>query len=77
MRQFPIHFRSFGDIQAFIALATVQPFRVTVNHEEHQVNAKSFIGMMCLDHSQPLSVCCECSDADFQNFRQQASRFLA
>ena len=39
MRQFPIHIRSFGDIQAFIALATVQPFRVTVNHEEHQVIA--------------------------------------
>ena len=77
MHQFPISIRSFGDIRAFIALATVQPFRITVRHEDQQVNAKSFIGMMCLDYSKPLSVCCDCSDTDFQKFQQQASRFLA
>lgn len=77
MHQFPINIRSFGDIQAFIALATVQPFRVTVRHEDRQVNAKSFIGMMCLDYSKPVSVCCDCCDADFQNFQKQAAQFIA
>ena len=77
MHQFPIHIRSFGDIKAFIALATMQPFRVMVWHEQRQVNAKSFMGMMCLDYSKPISVLCECGDADFQNFRQQAAKFIA
>ena len=77
MHQFPIHIRSFGDIKAFIALATMQPFRVMVWHEQRQVNAKSFMGMMCLDYSKPISVLCECGDADFQNFRQPAAKFIA
>ena len=77
MHQFPIHIRSFGDIRAFIALATVQPFRVMVRYEDQQVNAKSFMGMMCLDYSKPISVLCECCDADFQSFRQQAAQFIA
>jgi len=77
MHQFPISIRSFGDVKEFVALATVQPFRVTVRHEDRQVNAKSFIGMMCLDYSKTICVCCDCGDADFQNFRQQAARFIA
>ncbi|MBQ3147430.1 MAG: HPr family phosphocarrier protein [Oscillospiraceae bacterium] len=77
MHQFPIQIHSFGEVKAFIALATVQPFRITVCHEDQQVNAKSFIGMMCLDYSKPINVFCECCDADFQSFRQQAARFIA
>ncbi|MBO5892579.1 MAG: HPr family phosphocarrier protein [Oscillospiraceae bacterium] len=77
MHQFPIHIRSFGDVKAFIALATVQPFQITVRHEDQQVNAKSFIGMMCLDYSKPICVYCECCDADFQSFQKQAARFIA
>lgn len=77
MHQFPIRIHSFGDVQAFIALATVQPFRITVRHEDRQVNAKSFIGMMCLDYSEPVCVYCDCGETDFQNFRQQAARFIA
>ena len=77
MHQFPIQIHSFGDIRAFVALATVQPFRVTVRHEDRQVNAKSFMGMMCLDYSKPISVFCECCDADFQSFRKQAAQFIA
>lgn len=77
MHQFPIQIHSFGDVKAFIALATVQPFQVTVRYEDQQVNAKSFIGMMCLDYSKPVSVFCECGEADFQSFLQQAERFIA
>ena len=77
MHQFPIHIRSFGDVKAFIALATMQPFRVMVRHGQRQFNAKSFMGMMCLDYSKPISVFCECGEADFQSFRQQAAQFIA
>ena len=77
MHQFPISIRSFRDVKEFVALATVQPFRVTVRHEDRQVNAKSFMGMMCLDFSKPISVFCECCETEFQSFRQQAARFIA
>ena len=77
MHQIPIQIHSFGDVRAFVALATMQPFRVTVRHEDRQVNAKSFMGMVCLDYTKPIQVCCECGDADFQSFRQQAAQFIA
>jgi len=77
MQEFQIVLRSFTEVREFISLATVQPFRVTVGLGGHEVNAKSFIGMLCLDYSQPLSVKSDCADADFQSFRQLAGRFLA
>ena len=77
MHQIPIQIHSFGDVRAFVALATMQPFRVTVRHGDRQVNAKSFMGMVCLDYTKPIQVCCECGDADFQSFRQQAAQFIA
>ena len=75
MHQFPIHIHSFGDIKAFVALATVQPFRVTVRHEEQQVNAKSFMEMFTLDYSEPLRL--KIAEENQETFRIAAKKFIA
>ena len=77
MQNFHINLRSFQDVQEFIALATVQPFAVLVGNEIQQVNGKSFIGMVSLDYSRPLTVLCGCSSEECLSFRQQTRRFLA
>ena len=76
MQEFRITIRSFKEVQEFISMATVQPFKILVGNEFQQVNAKSFIGMVSLDYSRPLTVLCECTGEDCLRFRQQASRFL-
>ena len=75
MQEFRINIRSFREVQEFISLATVQPFRILVGNESQQVNAKSFIGMVSLDYTRPLTVLCECDREGCLQFQQQASRF--
>ncbi len=77
MQNFHINLRSFQDVQEFIALATVQPFAVLVGNEIQQVNGKSFIGMVSLDHSRPLLVQADCDGQTWQKFRTLASKFLS
>ena len=76
MREFLIIIRSFQDVQDFVAVATVQPFRIVVGNNSHLVNAKSFMGMFSLDYSEPLKVRMSCSDADFQRFLEAVDRFV-
>ncbi len=77
MKEFRIHIDSFQQVQEFVSLATVQPFRVLAISGDYLVNAKSFIGMVSLDYSQPVRVRCDCGEEAFSSFRQQAQRFLA
>ena len=77
MKEFNIAIHSFQEVQEFVGVATVQPFQVMVGNDVQLVNAKSFIGMVSLDYSRPLKVLCDCDGDGFQNFRHQASRFLA
>ena len=77
MNQFEITIRSFEKVREFISIATVQPFRVLVGNGMQMVNAKSFIGMVSLDFSRPLTVTCECDANSFHSFQQQVSAFLA
>lgn len=77
VREFSITIHSFEDVQDFVSLATVQPFRILVGNDHQQVNAKSFMGMFGLDYRRPLIVTVDCEEAEFQQFRQAASRFLA
>ena len=77
MQNFHINLRSFQDVQEFIALATVQPFAVLVGNEIQQVNGKSFIGMVSLDHTRPLLVQGDCDGQTWQKFRTLASKFLS
>ena len=77
MQKFHISLRSFQDVQEFISLATVQPFAILVGNEAQQVNGKSFIGMVSLDHSRPLQVQADCDCQAWQTFRNVAKKFIA
>ena len=77
MQKFHISLRSFQEVQDFITLATVQPFAIWVGNESQQVNGKSFIGMLSLDHSRPLQVQADCDFQAWQNFRNVAGKFIA
>ena len=76
MKEFNIAIRSFREVQDFVSLATVQPFKVLVGNDRQLVNAKSFIGMVSLDYSRPLKVLCECNSDAIRNFMLQAGNFL-
>ena len=75
MQEFDITIHSFEEVQDFVALATVQPFEISVGNHHQRVNAKSFMGMFSLDYSQPVQVRAQCSEADFEHFRTVADRF--
>lgn len=77
MKEFRIRIGSFQEMQEFISISTVQPFRVLVISGDYLVNAKSFIGMVSLDYSSPIRVRCDCNEEAFLRFRNQAQRFLA
>ena len=76
MKQFCIRLSSVEDVQAFVSLAMIQPFAVTVGDPRHSINGKNFMGMFCLDLRQPQQVQVDCDEAQFQAFRRQAARFL-
>ena len=75
--EFHIRIRSFQEVQDFIKLATVQPFRVSLGNDFQTANATSFMGVVSLDHRRPLRVTAECGEAEFKRFRQSVARFLA
>lgn len=77
MQNFYISLRSFQDVQEFISMATVQPFAVLVGNEAQQVNGKSFIGMVSLDHTRPLLVQADCDMPAVEHFRNVVHKFLA
>ena len=76
LKQFDICLRSFQDVQDFVEMATVQPFRVLVGNDRARVNAKSFMGMVSLDYSRPLLVRADCDSQAMQTFRSVVSKFL-
>lgn len=75
MHGFNIAIHSFEEVQAFVSMATVWPFRIMVSNDHQQINAKSFMGMLGLDYSSPLRVDAECSDEEFQKLLHSACRF--
>ena len=74
--EFNIRIRSFQEVQDFIKLATVQPFRVSLGNDFQTANATSFMGVVSLDHRRPLRVTAECGEEEFKRFRQSVARFL-
>ena len=76
MKQFDVFLENFEDVQEFVALATVQPFRIVVGNDRSRVNAKSFMGMFSLDLTTPVQVRADCTDEQCAGFKQAASRFL-
>ena len=77
MKQFAISLHSFEDVQDFVSVATVQPFRVLVGNDRSRVNAKSFMGMFSLDYSHPVLVRADCTDEECLHFKEAAAKFLA
>ena len=76
MKEFTILIQSFQDVQDFVAIATVQPFRIVVGNSRYLGNAKSFMGMFSLDYSHPLQVRMECTQEQYGQFRKAADRFV-
>ena len=77
MKQFDIELHSFSDVQDFVEVATVQPFRILVGNDRARVNAKSFMGMFSLNFSEPVQVRADCTEDQCLLFQQAAARFLA
>ena len=77
MKQFDIVLRSFEDVQDFVEIATVQPFRVLVGNDRTRVNAKSFMGLFSLDFNQPVHVRADCTDEECQRFQAALKKYLA
>ena len=77
MKEFAIQLRSVQDVQDFVALATTRSFPVLVSDDRRRVNGKSFMEMFCLNFTQRLITASECSDWEFQQFLNEADRFLA
>ena len=76
MKQFDICLQTFEDVQDFVELATVQPFRILVGNDRIRVNAKSFMGMLSLDLATPVQVRADCSEEECTGFKLAAARFL-
>ena len=77
MKQFDIILRSFQDVQEFVEIATIQPFRVLVGNDRSWVNAKSFMGMFSLNYAEPVQVRADCSEMDYEHFKSTVGKFLA
>lgn len=77
MKQFDVELRSFEDVQDFVEVATVQPFRILAGNDRVRVNAKSFMGMFSLNFTEPVHVRADCSEEQYGRFRLAAARFLA
>jgi phosphotransferase system HPr-like phosphotransfer protein len=76
MQEFDIVFRSFGDVQRFVRLASDQPFEVFVENSYQRVDAKSFMVMFSLDYRQNLRVTADCAPEAFETFHQQVMEAL-
>ena len=77
MKQFDIVLHSFDEVQDFVEIATVQPFRILAGNDRTRVNAKSFIGMFSLDFSEPIHVRADCNEEDCARFKQAVAKYLA
>ena len=76
MWEFNISIQSCQQVQDFVALASAQPFDVSVGNERQNINGKDLMGMFSLDYTRPLKVKMHCSEEAFLQFRQEATPFL-
>lgn len=77
MQEFEIRLYSVQDVQDFVALATTQPFPITIRDAHNKISADSFMELFCLDFTHTLRVVCDCSQEQLNQFRWDAQRFLA
>ncbi len=77
MREFEIKLCSVQDVHDFVSLATSRPFTVLVSDGYRRVNGKSFMEMFSLNFTGRLLVESEGYDWEFDQFKNEAWRFLA
>ena len=75
MKIFDIILRSVIDVKDFVALASVQPFDLTLGDDRHRVNGKSFMQIFCLDLSSPQQVPVDCTEEEFRRFYTAVERY--
>lgn len=75
MRSFDIMIHTVQEVREFVALASVQPFDITVGNESQSVNGKSLMGYFCLDPFRAMQVRMDCTEAQFQRFYTAAEPF--
>ena len=76
MREFEICLRCVQDVHDFVDLATTKPFNIYICDDSHQVNAKSFMEMFCLNFNNRLLVRSEGYDWEIEQFLRDVQRFL-
>ena len=76
MRQFYVQFRSFRDVQDFVALASRQSRNLLVGGDRFQVNATSFMGMFALNCRKAQRVSVDCSEEELAALLDTFDRFV-
>lgn len=76
MYQVKIELHSVRAVLDFVSLATSRRFPIRVGTEKHQVNAKSFMELFCLDLREPVLATLQCSEGEFRQFCLEADQFL-
>ena len=77
VREFMVRFRSFRDVQDFVALASKQNVKLLVGNDRFQANATSFMGMFALNCRSCQKVSVDCSEEEFAQLLTTFDRFLA
>lgn len=77
MHEFTVQFSSLADVMRFVALSTKMGFPIMVGSESYHVNGTSFMGMFTLNWSRPQHVLAQCTNEEAENFRREATQFLA
>ena len=77
MQEFQVRLRSVQDVEEFVGIVTTQPFDVHLGNDIYQTSGRGFMEMFCLDLSNPVTVTAECSEEEFERFRQEAWAYLA
>ncbi len=77
MQEFQVRLRSVQDVEEFVGIVTTQPFAVRLGSGAYQTSGRGFMEMFCLDLNNPVTVTAECSEEEFERFRQEAWAYLA
>ncbi len=76
MWEFNMNIHTFEQVQNFVALATAQPFDVSVGNAYQKIDGKDLMGMFSLDFTRPLKVTVSCGQDAFSAFRANVQELL-
>lgn len=76
MREFNIRIRSMQEAERFVALASAQPYQISVGNDYQNIDGKDFMAMFSLDLRFPLRVCLWCSEEEAAAFMQSAKAYI-